>query len=129
MEPSEFKSCKVIYYLLCSHRQCTMTFLKHYCVGYAKARVSIVQLRCVGSNLTINRSVQLIGIQCAGFVKSEVLTEANIQIMVYWHVTPFSLVHRDQNFGGNCWPPEGHTQNRILIIEIPLVLICAVLLT
>jgi len=76
---------------------------------------------------TINRSVQHIGIQCASFVKSEVLTEANIQIMVYWHVTPFSLVHRDQNFGGNCWPPEGHTHNRILIIEIPLVLICAVL--
>jgi hypothetical protein len=117
----------VIYYLLCTVTDNVPSFLKHYCVGYAKARVSIVQLRCVGSNLTINRSVQHIGIQCAGFVKSEVLTEANIQITVYWHVTPFSLVHRDQNFGGNCWPPEGHTHNRILIIEIPLVLICAVL--
>jgi len=104
-----------------------MTYLKHDCVIYAKARVSIVQMRCVGSSLTINRSVQHIGIQCAGFVKSKVLTEANIQIMVYWHVTPFSLVYRYQNFGGNCWPPEGRTHNRILIIEIPLVLICAVL--
>jgi hypothetical protein len=41
-------------------------------------------------------------------------------------VTPLSLVHRYQNFGGICWPPEGCTY-RILIIEVPLVLICAVL--
>jgi hypothetical protein len=96
MELSEFKSCKVIYYLLCTVTDNVPSFLKHYCVSYAKARVSIVQLRCVGSNLTINRIVQHIGIQCVGFVKSEVLTEANIQITVYWHVTPFFLVHRDQ---------------------------------
>jgi hypothetical protein len=89
--------------------------------------MSIAQMRCVGSALTINRSVQHIRIQCVGFVKSEVLTKADIQIMVYWHVTPFSLVHRYQTFGGNCRPPEGHTHNRILVTEIPLVLICAVL--
>jgi hypothetical protein len=83
--------------------------------------MSIAQMRCVGSALTINRSVQHIGIQCVGFVKSEVLTEANIQIMAYWHVTPFSLVHRYQNFGGNCRPPEDHTHNRILVAEIPLI--------
>jgi len=37
-----------------------MTYLKHDCVVYAKVRVSIVQLRCVGSSLTISRSVHIL---------------------------------------------------------------------
>ena len=62
-----------------------MIYLKHYCVGYAKARVSTVWLG--------NTNAQRLRVHCTCFVEFEVLSEVTLQIMVYWAMTPHSLVH------------------------------------